>query len=49
MTLCEVGEEVPQRLGGLLHQIEGSPAQITRLMRGRDGTPTVDVEALLRL
>ena len=32
-----------------LRQMDGTPAQIDRLMRARDGTPTVDVEALLRL
>ena len=50
MIMCGIGgAEAPKRLGSLLRQIKGSPAQIADLMCDRNGVPTVDVEALLRL
>ena len=41
------GVHARQRLGDVLRKMEGSPAQISKLFRDRDGTPTVDIEALL--
>ena len=48
MVACGVGgEDTPRRLGALLRQMVGTPAQIAALTLGRDGAPTVDVAALL--
>ena len=41
------GAEAPRRLGAMLRKMEGSPAQIARLMRTRDGAPMFDVAAML--
>ena len=48
MVASGVGDEhTPQRLGAVLRQMVGTPAQIAALTLGRDGAPTVDVAALL--
>ena len=49
MVVCGVGgAPAVARLGARLRKLQGTPAQIAKLMRARDGSMPLDVAALMR-